>query len=384
MKKYLWSGLALSIALFLLAIPNSVKADSELPNELNFEHVYEFESDSYGLLSTYTDAQFSFEKPNSTTIKVNSGNGIIINEELNYTLKKSDDNSITLLRGSKVLGDNSLLSFNLVYDKIANANGNITITKEVIDPITDEIQYVEKNVRFVNGEDHAQEIIYNIEKNKKNEIELQNILQPFASVDYAKNIHYKYGSKFYAGYFMNNSYITGNGGSNPIQIKIVPLGAAYSYKDAAGDVGRLKEDMSGITKLNFRLERKSGVGILTYPILKESSGKTLDIDLSFSFPNGIGIGKTISIPLTGSNRATDGNTARWDLNDIYLDMEKNGSSINAFYLYGETRGSGKGSVTLSAGAHVTLGAVYVFGTKPVAIVNIKEDLSFTNKVVTVK
>ncbi|OAB34022.1 hypothetical protein [Paenibacillus glacialis] len=381
MKKCYLFGLILTLMISTFSLSHVANASSELPKQLDFTNVYEFEASTYGSLAAYDNVSFSFEESQKTTLKVNSST-LAINENLEYVLKKSKDEAVTLVRGSKMIDDKTLLSFNMVFDDISNANGNITITKEVIDPVTKQKDYVEKNIRFVNGVDSAQEIVANISENR-NSISDNNIA-PMASIDYPTNINYKYGNKFYAGYFMNQSHIVGNGGSNPMQIKIKPVGGAYSYTDATGATGSLKGDISGVTKINFRFERTSGVGVLTYPILKESPSRTFDIDLTYSFPGGIGIGKTLQIPVSGSNSATDGNLARWDLNDIYLDMEKNGSSVDAFYLYGETRGNGSGQVTVSQGASVTLGAVYVFGNKPAAIVNIKEDIPFTNKTITVK
>lgn len=384
MRKISAYALTFALALSIVSIAptaSAAEASSKLPAQLNFTNVYEFEPSSYRALADYNNVSFSFEGPDKTTLKLSS-NGLVIDENLDYVLKESEDQSVTLLRGSKMIDDKTLLSFNMVFDDIANANGNITITEEVVDPVTQEKDFVERNIRFVNGVDSAQEIVENVAKNRsKMSLDNRALL---SSIDYPTNINYKYGTKFYAGYFMNQSYIVGNGGSNPLQIKIKPLGAAYSYTDSTGSTGTLKEDISGITKLNFRFERVSGVGVLTYPILKESPSRTFDIDLTYSFPSGIGLGKTLQIPVSGSNSAQDGNLARWDLNDIYLDMEQNGSSVDAFYLYGETRGNGTGSVTISSGAHVTLGAVYVFGNKPAAIVNIKEDIPFSNKTITVK
>lgn len=394
MKKVMLYGALLSVALSSVSATHSVHASpslnsnvasssakdgvtSDLPSSLSFTNVYEFEPSTYRALSSYNNVSFSFDEPNTTTLKLNS-NSINMDEELDYVLKKSDDESVTLLRGSKQLDENTLLSFNMVFDDIKNANGNITITKEVINPTTKEKEYEEKNIRFVNGVDSAQEIILNIQKNRASNANT-NSVSPLAAIDYPTNIDYKYGNKFYAGYFLNRSYITGNGGTNPLQIKIKPQGAAYSYTDSTGAVGKLKEDVSGITKINFRFERLSGQGLVIYPIVNKSVSNTFDLGISYA-----GIGTTLKIPHGGSNSAQDGNLGRWDLNDIYLDMEKNGVSADAFYLYGDLRGNGNGTVTVSTGAHVTLGAVYVFGNKPAAIVNIKEDIPFANKTISVK
>lgn len=126
-----------------------------LPSTLSFTNVYEFEPTTYRKLTSYNQVNFTFEKPNKATIQLNS-NDLMINEELDYSIKKSKDNSITLIRGSKMMDPKTLLKFEMVYDDINNSNGNITITKEMINPSTQKKEFDEKNIRFVNGDDPMQ------------------------------------------------------------------------------------------------------------------------------------------------------------------------------------------------------------------------------------
>ncbi|MGE6229529.1 hypothetical protein [Paenibacillus chitinolyticus] len=355
--------------------------------EINFDNVYQFEANSYNRIASYKNLSLSFKDNNHVDLILQTDKEKIELKDVSYTKKvsQSDTSSnLTVIRGKASISHDEHITFDMVYDEIENANGNITITKKDVATQNDgnqKISFKDTNIRFVKGIDSAKEIVQAIDTKAKTLNSLN--ITPMSSVDYPQPINYKYGSKFYIGYFQNYTYLKGNGGKNPFQIKLKPLGALYSYTDSSGATGKLKEDISGITKFLFRHERKSGVGMLTTPIVNTSPANTLDIGLSYSFPWGVGLGATIKVPLTGSNSAQYGNLARWDMNNIYLDMENNGNSADAFYMYGDIAGNGSGSTTFSSGASATLSGVYVFGNKPAAIVDISEDLPMPDKTITV-
>ncbi|WP_068776780.1 hypothetical protein [Paenibacillus sp. FJAT-26967] len=366
------------------------QVNKDFVRSLSFENVYQFDAKTYNKISNNNKVTLSFidESKAALNLQLNNGKTILL-KDITYTKKTSKDSNsdLTVIRGKASLNSDEFVSFNMIYDKVENANGNITITKKstTLQPNgSKSVTYNDTKYRFYKGTDIAPDIIQSLNKNSNQSLNQNSQITPYASIDYPQTINYKYGNKFYVGYLMNYNYIQGNGGQNPFQIKLSPLGSLYTYKHYTGETGRLREDLSYISKFLFRHERISGVGMQTYPNISNSPNKSFDVDLTFAFPAGIGFGYTVKVPISGSNSEEHGNKARWDMYDVLLDMSSNGSPVNAFYMYGYIAGTGSGTTTFSSGASATLSAIYNFPNQPAVIVDISEDIPLPNKTINVK
>ncbi|MGN7384271.1 hypothetical protein [Paenibacillus sp. SAFN-117] len=351
--------------------------------ELNFTNVYQYNEETYDKEIAFENLSLSITDDQAVDLNLKTDKETISLSQVPYIKQYNSTYGTTTLRGHSEINEDEFLSFMLVYDKPENANGNIVITKKVVSNNetlgvndTPEITYEDTTIRFAKSIDLQQDIAMSL---KKSRAEVQSDATISNGIDYNTVVNYKYGSNYYIGELWDQNYLVGNGGDNNMQIKVKPSGSLWNYTDPYGRRGTIIENQSGMSRFNFRFERTSGASMLIYPVFPNDKPTTVNISVSIRLFGGISLGASIPIALSGSNTTGDGNTARWDLNNIWVPFENSGETIDSFYIYGRIKGNvAPGTVTFSSGSHARFGCVYYFGDIPAQAINFAEDVPLSN------
>lgn len=351
--------------------------------ELNFTNVYQYNEETYDKEIAFENLSLSITDDQALDLNLKTDKETISLSQVPYIKQYNSTYGTTTLRGHSEINEDEFLSFMLVYDKPENANGNIVITKKVVSNNetlgvndTPEITYEDTTIRFAKSIDLQQDIAMSL---KKSRAEVQSDATISNGIDYNTVVNYKYGSNYYIGELWDQNYLVGNGGDNNMQIKVKPSGSLWNYTDPYGRRGTIIENQSGMSRFNFRFERTSGASMLIYPVFPNDKPTTVNISVSIRLFGGISLGASIPIALSGSNTTGDGNTARWDLNNIWVPFENSGETIDSFYIYGRIKGNvAPGTVTFSSGSHARFGCVYYFGDIPAQAINFAEDVPLSN------
>ncbi|NJJ40727.1 hypothetical protein [Paenibacillus apii] len=243
----------------------------------------------------------------------------------------------------------------LGYDKKENANGDLIFTT-----LSSGNEFPqEKFIHFNKSEWISLKDMHDaIKKNR----ESQSIMPMAADLPYIKA--YKYGDYIFSNVQWNSNNLSV--GDNNLQIKFKPVwGNLMYWTDPYGNQGTLIKNQSEIFTVLTRYESYVTTSpysiVYTYPIVKETTQQNIPITISYA-----GIGSEIQIPVGSTNTKTDGNPARWDLNDISIPLQDNyGRDLDEYAIQGVQKAQASGSnVKIQTGVYVKVGAFYYFGSKP--------------------
>ncbi|WP_188016968.1 hypothetical protein [Paenibacillus antarcticus] len=277
-------------------------------------------------------------------------------DNVSYEVHHDTESNITIIsaQGTLITGESFVLKIG--YDKKENANGDIIIS---VPSIGNEFPK-ETFIHFNNNEWISLEDMHEIiERNS------QTMVMPMAdNLSYVKSS--KYGNYTFSNIQWNTTNLVSNNDNN-LQMKFQPLFSSINtWKDPYGNTGELIKKQSEIFTVLTRYQSYATTSpyaiAYTYPIVRETSQKTIPIALSYA-----GIGSEIQIPIGSTNTKTDGNPARWDLNIISIPLQdSNGRDLDKYTIQGTTKITGAGSnVKIQAGIYVEIGAMYSFGNRPV-------------------
>lgn len=359
-KKKSVSFLSIAIVAILSTLPSSTQAAKI--TDFSIDNVYEFDINTYEKVEQYNNFSVDLLSDNKLSISINTGEEQIEVEEVPYTLKSDSKSKSNVISAKGTLSSGDQFVLRLGYDKKENANGDFIITQT---PQGDEFP-VETFIHFNDNEFISLKDMHNAIKKNSRELVAPMVV---ADLPYIKS--YKYGTYIFSNVQWNTSKLVSNNDNN-LQIKFLPLWGALQYwTDAYGNQGTLIKAQSDIFTVLTRYESyvtTSPYAIAyTYPIVKETTQKTIPISLSYRAPGGVSVGTTLSIPIGSSNKKTDGNPARWDLNDLIIPLQdSSGRDLQEYVIQGITKVTGAGSnVKIQTGVYVKIGVMYAFPDKPV-------------------